>query len=747
MCVKSLFKQTTLPYLLVTACSMAVLLAPYIFGSLILPRTEELNYSLYPLILWSRHLFSLEVPLWYPDAALGIPWPIPHTMSHTPLAAFFLVLPVYNALASLLAVHIAIQAFFTIRICQYFEIKPVIIMVVLVSVLLAAPMEYLVLSDAAAVFMSWTLLPVVMYALLRLLKPAPFAITLGYILLLGGAVGYGNLNGHTGVFATHVLGMVLIVLLQPRTLLHRWHVYLFATLLAFGIGAEKIYIYINELPYFGKDLDRLQYTFGQNYYFIFWNLFLKPVVPTINVLNAGYWNTVLHYNLLSRCLTFGSPLCSILLLCGLVRFLRGHVSCEKSSLGRAMWLTFTTCFFFQFIPTKYLPIFISASWTFRDPGILIGLLLAGILCDKWFRQVVRPSVMYALLGIHVILLLISAVLFTFGPNWRSPPYGERSDLYNRLSVTGDSFPLQRMILEYLDGTEMTTSSKNLTKRVVYDGRAADIAHRGYEASKGLHLNILPLYGIQEVSFLTKGLSLDVIHPSQSKPYGMISTLRFAKYAYQSNAFDWVQQSPNLLDLLGIRLVVGIDNPIYELHGLHRIGIINPEETRPENVLALYQNPRAFPRAFFVAPEILGLVRSNPRGPANTDFLTSMDVSPITDVTDPWRDPVHIQDRTNGLALSFATSDQPRTLLITTMFRPEWRAFGGELSSFHGLMRLMVPANTTTVTLDYKPIRQITARFITLIFLLLTIVGILTAFVFAHRVERARCLKARLNCDI
>lgn len=732
--MKYLFKHTALTYLLVTAFCILFSLAPYLWGNLILPRTEELNYSLYPLLLWSRQLMAGEVPLWFADGALGIPWPVPHTMSHTPLVAIFAVLPVYKALASLLAVHIAIQAFFTIRISQYFGLTRVTTIVVLLSVLLAAPMEYLISSDAAAVFMAWTLLPVVLYALLRLLEPAPAAQTWGHAILLGAAVGYGILNGHVGVFSTHILGLALIAVFQPRAMLCRWYVFLLSTLLALGIGIEKLYLLAEELPYFGKEITRLQYTFGQHPYFIFWNLFLKPLVPTFSVLSDGYWNYFIEKNSMSRTFTFGSPLCAILLLCGFIRFLRGRPLLDNASLERALWLTLATCFLVQFVPTKFLPVFISASWTFRDPAILIALFLAGLLCDRWLRQLVSPAHLCTLMGIHTLLLLICAAIFTYGPSWRIPIIGKHTELYNALSNNKEEFSLPRIIRESLKCTEDSARCSEISKRVVYDGRAAYAAHSGSDAGVGLHLNSLPLHGLQEVSYLTKGLSLDAIHPSQSMPYGMITTLRFANYTYQPGAFDWVQKSPALLDLLGIPIVLGMDDPSYSAQGLERISVINPQETRTENVLVLYKNPRAYPRAFFVPHDLLLKVRTDSQCPANATFLTCMDVSPITNNTDPWRDPIHVQDRVNGMILTFALSNQPRTLLISNMFRPEWQAHGGELSSFHGLMLLTVPSQETSVTLDYVPTQLIAARTISVTCLVLTIISLLIAFGFAHKWE-------------
>ncbi len=722
------FKHAWLSYTLSAVFCIGFVLAPYASESLILPRTEELNYSLYPLVLWSRQILSGGVPMWFPDAGLGIPWPIPHTMSHTPFSVFFSVLPVYKALAALLAVHIVFQAYFTVRVARYLGLSSLTTAAVLFSVLLAAPIEYLVPSDAAAVYLSWTLLPAALYAILRLLDPAPFLQSLGYAALLGAVVGYGILNGHAGVFSTHILGLALVAALQPQRLLYRWHFFLLAIVLALCIGSEKLYLLFRELPYFGETV-RLQYTLGQPVGSVLWNIFLKPLVFP---LDGGYLRALVERNAVSRTLTFGSPLCAILLLFGAVRFIKDGGAGANRPLERALWVALSACFVVQFVPTSFLPVFISASWTFRDPAILIGLLLAGCVCDRWLRNETRRAKVYALLSAHLMLLMVSAAVYTYGSNWRNPVVGASTALYDALGTPGEEFPLYKMIRENLACAGEASRCAELTRRVVYDGRAANAAHYGKQAETGLHLNALPLHELQEVSYLTKGLSLDAIHPSQSKPYGMITTLRFAGYTYRPRAFDWVRESPSLLDLLGIRIIVGMDDPIYESRGFERLGVLKPEGTSPDDVLVIYKNPRAFPQAFFVPLESLLKVRRSEGCPDRAAFLTCLDVSAIVRNLDPWRDPVHVEHRANGLTLSFAPSGERRQVLITSMFRPEWRVGGGELSSFHGLLRVTVPAGAESATLDYFPIRLILARTVSLTSLVVSILGLLAVFGLRHR---------------
>jgi hypothetical protein len=703
---------------------MAVLLMPYLHPNLILPRTEELNYSLYPLILWAKQLFSGKVPLWFADAGLGIPWPIPHTMSHTPLALLFAKLPVYDALSLLLAVHISLQAYFTLRLCRYFDLTSLTSAVVLVSVLLAAPMEYLIASDAAAVYMVWTLLPMLFYSMLKLLEPLDPKQSLGYASLLAFTVGYGILNGHIGVFSTHVLGLALVVLLQPKTFLARWYWFAFAALLALGIGSEKIYVLAREMPYFGQNAIRYQYTFKHSLYYSIWNMFCKPLVVSKQIFSPEYLDILIRYNTSCRTFSFGSPLCALLLLAYIVFRLRRKICWTTvPELQRAMWVMIGACFLVQFTPTALLPIFISASWTFRDPAVLVGLLLAGILCDEWLRPRLKRTYLLLLLGTHLLFLLVGAAFFHYGSNLQSQRKGEPAGVYNALSTASVEYPLHQMIHRALTCSKHAAFCDDQVRRVVYDGLAASYAHDGILVRTGLHLNSLPLHGFQEISYITKGLSLDVIHPSQSKPYGMISTLGFANYRYTPDAFDWVQESPALLDLLGIRVVVGKESARYEANGLTYIGTINPKATIPLVPVAVYANPRAFPRAFFVDESKLRDVKSNEKCPPNANFLTCMDVTSITESTNPWNDPIHVEGENELISLTFMPSSQPRSLLLNSMWRPEWRTNDADLSSYYGLMKLIIPAGKESVTLNYMPERMLYARSMTLLFLAVSLMGI------------------------
>jgi hypothetical protein len=715
---------------------ISFLLLPYLYANLHLPRVEELNYSLYPLILWAKQLLNGSVPTWFSDAGLGIPWPIPHTMSHTPLMLLFSILPIYVALAILLMVHIALQSFFTLRLCSYFKLTPLISAVILMSVLLAAPMEYLVASDAAAVYLGWTLLPMMLYTLLKLLSSTDPKHLFGYASLLAFSVGYGILNCHTGVFSTYLLSISLVALFQPKPLILRWRWFLFAALLSLGIGAEKLYILLYEMSYFDSNTKRLQYNFGQSFYSGFWNFFLKPLVPSKLIFSQNYLDILIKKNSVSRTLTFGSPIFALLLSIYAIFFLWYKKKWYKiPNLQKAMWLTLVICFLAQFTPKALLPNFISASWTFRDPAILIGILLAGILCNEWLRPHLNKASFHWLLTIHILLLTMSALFFHYNVNWRTEGLGKSSGFYNSLSSENTKYPLYEMLDRALECHEVKIACKEQTRRVVYDGLAASYAFSGKLVDTGLLLNSLSLHGFQEVSFLLKGISVDSIHPSQSKPYGMISTHSFSDYRYVLNTYDWVRESPALLNLLGIRAVIGEDLDIYLENGLTRIGILNPSPTNSTRRIAVYSNPHAFPRAFFVNEFDLAKVKHNKKSNPGDNSLTSIDVSPLVRSTNPWLYPVHINEVGSQILMTFAPSAQSRTLLLNSMWRPEWRSDGEKIDSFYGLIKLTIPPNSSSVVLEYRPYFFIFARWLT--FLCIGIAVLSQIFQWTNQGTRTR----------
>lgn len=725
--------KSKLTLILIAISCITFLYAPYFSSDILLPRTEELNYSLYPLIIFAKQILAGAIPSWFSEIGLGSPWPIPHTMSHTPLALLFAMLPVYKALGLLLATHTFIQAFFTIKLCEHLKLSLFTSSVVLMTVLLAAPIEYMIVSDAAAVYLAWTLLPLILFAILKLLGASSIRESVFYTALLALGIGYGLLNGHIGVFSTHVIGIAVVILIQPTAFRKKWPWFILSGILAIGMGAEKLAFLANELRYFEPSLPRLQYTYDQNAQYLLWNLFVKPFVLPIHLFDPNYWDLVIAENYRSRIITLGSPLCAFLLLAYTPRMChKGTQVPLKTGLMRNFWLAFLICFLLQFIPRPILPFFISASWTFRDPATLFGILLGGMLCEFWLKPYLKPWIYKLLLLTHTSILILSAIIFQYGADLRIIKIGTPVKTYNMLSQSSIIFPLHNLLLQAATCLPNEQHCNPAQKRVLYDGLAGQLAHDGLMTETGLHLNSLPIHGFQEVSYLTKGISLDSIHPSQSIPYGMISTLEFSNYHYHPGEFNWIKESPSLVNLLGIRIVIGDASAGYENNGLKIIGTLPTPKL--DKFLNVYSNPTAFPLAFFVDQTLLNTINKQNECNKGAKFTTCQDFSIIERNTDPWKTPIHLEADLDSIELSFTPSEHKRTILLSYMWRPEWVTSQGTISSFAGLMRVDVEPSETRVTLEYFSGRGKLARNTTIISSAICILFLLWSFMYSLKLH-------------
>ena len=211
--IKGIIKSDMLGLLCIIILCTGLVVAPYLWENYPLPYVEELAYSLYPLIVWSKQVMQWQVPSWYHAAGLGIPWPVPHTMSHTPFMPLFAYLPVYTAVAISVMGHMMFQGWYVIALCRYFKLSRSITYVTLITILLASPMENLIPFDATAVFLGWTLLPALVYYILQLLEPEKKKSALFLAaLMLGFIMGYVILNAHIGMFLPQAVMLSLLAL-------------------------------------------------------------------------------------------------------------------------------------------------------------------------------------------------------------------------------------------------------------------------------------------------------------------------------------------------------------------------------------------------------------------------------------------------------------------------------------------------------------------------------------------------------
>jgi len=706
------------------AMSMAVLSvaafvgSPYLVQRLVLPRTEELSYSLFPLVLWARQLLQGVVPQWQPALGLGVPWPIPHTMSHTPFVWLFAVLPVFSALAVLVVGHSVFQGYYVLRLARDQRWSLVVTLVVLVTVMLGAPLEYLLQSDAAAVFVAWTLLPGILYYVTQLLaSEATWETTprrlITAAIALGLIVGYGVLNTHLGMFLSQVLGVSVLAVLQPARLWERRYLVALSIVVAVAVGAEKISMFANELRYFPNELVRLQYGAHGSTLHSVWNLLARPLVvgDFAGSLQAAT-ERVVTANLVSRTLTFGCFVFGWIVLAACLSLRRIRTSKARALVTAA----FIINFLLSFLPKALLPSLLSASWTFRDPAMLFGVILAADYCDRVLRPRLSRPLLLGLLGIQVLGALGSGFVFLYG-NQLLPSIGGHSvQQYNALASTISVTKLDSLLREAMRCEEADKQCAELSRRYVLSGAAMMSAERGLDVDAGLLTNVGSVRGFEDVSAVAKGISLDTIHPSQSLPYGLITGDGFRVFRLEASDFDWTRDNRALLDLLGIRAVVGTVTT--GRAACPQVGLLRTEPRGETPIpLAVFRNPDAFPRAFFVDPSALDHATRRP-GCSAEHSLTCLDVAAVTPQILPWQDPIHVEGTGDRILLRVTPHARSRTALVSVMWRPEWSASAHGtpvgVKTQWGLLRLEVPPNVTEVELLYHSAVQNIARVVTLL---------------------------------
>ena len=692
--------------LLIFSISIAIA-APYFIPSTPLPRTEELDYSTIPLITYANQLLDGAVGYWYGNAGLGMPWPVPSTMTHVPTVFLFAFSPVFTAIGVTVFFHAALMGFYALRIADRMEFSPIVTVAFLFTLTLAAPLEYLYVSDATAVYLAWTTLPIAFYYLYELIHgDDQRRVMLKRATALGFFVSYGVLNGHSGVFSTYLIGLSVFVFAHGRIILSRIGWFILAAIMIVAISGEKVLFLMQEMAYFPPTVPRLQYSLHGGLKEQLWNFLLKPFfVPTLR----AWYNPELFLhqfvkaNWVSRAITFG-PVFALLAIFGA----RGIAS---SPLKRPLIFSFWACTALMLWPIHLLPKQISAAWSFRDPVILFGAVLAAWVLD---RRVKSNSPMWGikprrLAMAQIILVIIAAFPFVYGSWFREGPTSYTVEKYNSIVASVDNAPLFRELARMLPGKEDNPSSDHIGRRFLASSKVKSLMEHDKIMNVGGLNNVGIVHGMEDVSFISKGISQDTIHPSQTLPYGLITGERFREWKYiVEEQRDWTIQDQSLLTFLGIHAVIATADERVTASKLVKGPTIQASDGTS---MFIYRNDKVLPRAFFIDPTQLESMQT--KADCVASHLTCMDLSTFAKSIDPVARPVSFRQDRDRIELEFAKANQTRDLILTVMYRPEWTITPQFLQlepvSFHGVIRITIPPGIDRLSMEYRPIGRIVAR--------------------------------------
>jgi len=724
-------KKDLLNYCLISIIAL-ICVAPYFFSFMKLPRTEGFDYSNIPLVLYARQLLSGECSYWFDKAALGIPWPIPHSMTHTPFMPLFGFLPIWTAVAINLYAHLLVMGIFVSRLCRKFALSHSLTTACTVTLMLAPALEYLYWSDAPSVFLTWCILPIIFYYTWELISEQNSYKVLSASIFLGASIGYTILNGHTGVFSTYLIGLVFFSLAWPKTLLNRFPYLTLAFFISLLVGADKLLSFANELKYFNLDSLRLHQPLYGGTSSLLWNTFIKPIFwPFGNNDAEGFqqlFELYIQKNKFSRTIGFGG-------IFAIMAIFLSPFYGRKFPAFRGLLVGFWSSMALLFLPMKMQPNMISASWTFRDPANIFGVFLAiATIKGIFLIEKQRKSILLrTLMAIQIAMIVIGSAPFIIGPLFiNNSNFFTVADYHAAADIKRPTEYIA-LLSSALD------SDGNKGGRSVVSAKIAYLMERDMLVSVGAVNNIAPLHGITDVSFLSKGVSLDAINHSQSIPYGQITGERLKHWRLKEGAGDWTIQDQSMISVLGIEAVVAsLDDKILTT-GLKKIGEL---KATGGNVLAIYRNEFPWPKAFFLPENLRGLVLSR-KSECNTNAFICLNLKPLVDNFELGADPVSVKTRFNSDRLIFAERKNESDVIITTMFRPEWRSYSDDgrllsVENWYGLLKIRIPPGVRQITLEYCPVLMKVAHWTSLI-----VIGTIIIFAIAQIWIGKMCIKIKM----
>lgn len=662
----------------VAAAAPAWLVATFLAGSI--PDDEELKWGVLSSFLHVRALADASWPSWSSALGLGMPQPmIPNFHMH-PLVPLLAVMSPVNWLRLLYAAHTIVGAFGMWRLARMLRLTPLTTAVCVFTFLLATPTQNYALTDLwPSHFVMWTSAPWLLLLAWRLLESdGRDALRLGVLLGLGAGIVFASTHpGHAPVYATVVLALTAA---RWDAMLARWRPLLVAAGIALTIASPNLLQLSTERRFFAQDA-RIEKMYPSPLPLsATWEVFFRPLAPP-SAWSSGAGGVAAtataSYDALTgeleaqdtRVLFFGGPF-AVLGLLGVVLFARSR---PELALGTVLSVVL--------LFTSLLPLAFLSRFHFRDPALLCAIPLAGLAADH-LLALRRTRIAAALLLAAQMFVVTAATLPFVARLWDTDT---REAMWHR-GATGDT--------DLADGLVASiTTPGRLAFSSTIDSRAMGRLER---LADGLGDNALAYRGIALVNGSFKGVSMDVLWPSESERmfYGRT---RVPRQLVESDAG---------LDLLGIRYVLAAaGEPVAP--GLQQIETFQASASS----LRLYENPDASPGAVLLdnRAEQLETLPTYP-GCLN-DRLLCKDVAMLARFQR--EDRVHIVRRASRIDITVNPGAERRLLLVAEMFRPAWVAHSGErrlatVSIGPGLLGIVLPPGTTVVRLDYRPLLLIAA---------------------------------------
>lgn len=649
---------------------------------------EGLSVEVLDTVFHARALEKGLYPFWNPYLALGAPHPLSQSLIHHPFLPLSLVLPTGLSLAIIYQLHLWLGMFAIDRLSLYVRMSRVAAFLSVVTyALCASTLNAFVVDFWPIAMVMWSLLPCLLYLLIRLFYAHGRQNNFFYSLSAGLCAGLLVLNGHLGTAATYFTGLFFFALAcLPEIWREKKLPWLLLFLLVvFLLVSSRIYDVYLEYSRSSPLDKRIQSYVALNA----WTLWMWPLKSPWS--GNSTWFEYLRS--VYRNIALGGPYA--LLAC------IGLVYRAATPVGAALAWGILACLGFWFLPPSMSEIF-AANYQIRDPLVVFAILLAGLAFTRlWASWPKTRKALIALACLQIVILCAGYAPFWWSGIGQGLAYW-RGEPARSLYHVFDSSVLRQAV-------------------AVRDPAAAGRIAMSPEAEKQMFRSLTPhhfaafaLSGHKILNAYLKGVSYQEVYPNRFKMTGQIKSS------------PWLVTNGPLLDVLGIRfLIAGVGESVTP--GL--LPLVS--QTLPSGCqVILYENDQAWPEAVVVDARIKDLHLETVPG-CGHDGLLCLDFSPIL----PLRENVRMSVRPDGdgLVLSLEPDAGPRTLLVNTLYREGWRAHwagpGGASGSaptfplFGALIGVNIPPGTETVSLSYRPAIQVAFTVITWTTLVLAMVGL------------------------
>ena len=641
------------------------------------PATHLFHSSL----LQGRFLF------WTHSFGLGTPLPLGENFYYHPFFILQPLVPLAWILRCFWLFHATLGAWYTMRLCRLAGSGTWAGHGAVLAFTFSAPAaNYTYTDDWPAVFLGWTLLPMVAFYAGRLCLDLDSATRLRSAALLTLALTFALWNSHLGYWVSQAIPLMVWVLGVATG--RRWRLLVvFACILtaAVLVAGDRVVFLLDELARFPAHLKlRTQ----QPLTWAAWTgELIRPVDgKLLDLLVHWKWHRALSLYLDSKSqmrIPYVGLVFGISALLGLTRSLRLQRSTAAARIQQGLACAFASGVLLSVLPARYLLDLPSGMWLCRDAAIFFGLVTA----SWWLTELLsatarRPRWRLFLLGL-LVLQWVQLALVAAPPLLHVVRHREANvDFYRA--------PRVNAVVDWL-----TEAVPDRPARVYLSPSLARelLSERALLRDFGwLGTGDLARFGLLPVGGYFKNVSMDVLYPSFKRLGGLIGSE------------SAVIADPLTFDVLSIEYLLAFDDePNLDLSHLKPSGSVLPSMSSRR--LRAYRNLDAWPQVQLY-PAAVARLEPRPRTDCGVPGLLCADFHPLARRRLP--DQARLEVDHDRLRIEIEPGASERLAVLTHLYRPAWRAEATDGSSLEtlavqgALLAVKIPPGVAQVRLAYRP---------------------------------------------